>query len=111
MNPLITITDAAARHIATMLQKEHKDGIRVGTKKSGCTGFSYVIDYAEEVKDTDIEFGTNGIRVIMDQSDVSRLQGMELDFQKTSLLNEGFVFNNPNVTNECGCGESFSTGK
>jgi iron-sulfur cluster assembly protein len=105
----VTLTDAAARHVSNMIeQRGHGIGLRIGTKKSGCTGFAYVVDYADEVEDGDQIFESHGVKVVVDDHSLSQLDGMEVDFVKTSLLNEGFEFRNPNVKDQCGCGESFS---
>ena len=105
----VTLTDAAARHISNMIEKRgHGLGLRIGTKKSGCTGFAYVVDYADEVAAGDQVFESHGVKVVVDDQSLPRLDGMEVDFVKSSLLNEGFEFRNPNVKDQCGCGESFS---
>jgi len=105
----ITLTDAAARHICAMIDKRgHGLGIRIGTKKSGCTGFAYEVDYADQADDGDQIFESHGVKVIVDADSLSRIDGTEVDFVKTSLLNEGFEFRNPNVKDACGCGESFN---
>ncbi|MFP4062932.1 MAG: HesB/IscA family protein [Halochromatium sp.] len=105
----VTLTDAAASHVNKMLQQRgHGVGLRIGTKKSGCTGFAYVVDYADDCADNDHIFESHGVKVVIDQGSLPRLDGMEVDFVKSSLLNEGFEFRNPNVKDACGCGESFS---
>ncbi len=105
----VTLTDAAARHVSNMIDKRgHGIGLRIGTKKSGCTGFAYVVDYADELEEGDQIFESHGVKVVVDDQSLSQLDGMEVDFVKTSLLNEGFEFRNPNIKDQCGCGESFS---
>jgi iron-sulfur cluster assembly protein len=105
----VTLTDAAADHVTKMLsQRGHGVGLRVGTKKSGCTGYAYVVDYADALDEGDHVFESHGVRVVVDADSLSRIDGMEVDFVKSNLLNEGFEFRNPNVKDECGCGESFS---
>jgi iron-sulfur cluster assembly protein len=105
----VTLTDTAATHVANMLSKRgHGLGLRIGTKKSGCTGFAYVVDYADEVNDDDRVFESHGVKVVVDDVSLERIDGMEVDFVKSSLLNEGFEFRNPNIKDQCGCGESFS---
>ncbi|MGD2020504.1 MAG: iron-sulfur cluster assembly accessory protein [Thiohalocapsa sp.] len=105
----VTLTDAAARHVNSMLEKRgHGIGLRIGTKKSGCTGYAYVVDYADDLDDGDQVFESHGVKVVVDDASLERIDGMEVDFVKSSLLNEGFEFRNPNVKDECGCGESFS---
>ncbi len=105
----VTLTDSAASHVSNMLAKRgHGLGLRVGTKKSGCTGFAYVVDYADDLGDDDQIFESHGVKVVVDQSSLDQIDGMEVDFVKSSLLNEGFEFRNPNIKDHCGCGESFS---
>jgi len=105
----VTLTQAAADRVNSMLEKRgHGIGLRVGTKVSGCAGFSYVVDYADEVKDSDEVFESFGVKVIVNRKSLDQIDGMELDYVKESLLNEGFEFNNPRVKDSCGCGESFT---
>ncbi len=82
-------------------------GLRLGIKKTGCNGFAYVVNYADSVEDDDVVFEDHGIKVIVDQKSLELIDGTEVDFVKQGL-NEAFSFRNPNVTGECGCGESFS---
>jgi iron-sulfur cluster assembly protein len=105
----VHLTEAAAKHVARMLeQRGHGIGLRVATKKSGCSGFAYVVDYAEAVENDDEVFESYGIRVVVDKISLERLDGTEIDFIKTNALNRGFEFRNPKIKNTCGCGESFS---
>jgi iron-sulfur cluster assembly protein len=105
----VTLTEAAARHVAGMLDKRgHGVGLRVGTRKSGCTGYAYDVDYADEVAPADQVFESHGVKVVVDPDSLARIDGMEIDFVRSSLLNQGFEFRNPNVKDTCGCGESFS---
>lgn len=105
----ISLTETAASHINKMLaQRGNGIGLRVGTKKSGCSGYSYTVDYADEIKADDIVFESHGVKVIVDPSSLENLDGMQLDYVKNNALHEGFEFNNPNVRDMCGCGESFS---
>jgi iron-sulfur cluster assembly protein len=83
-------------------------GLRVGARKSGCTGFAYEVDYAETVEAGDIVFESHGVKVVVDSDSLPMLDGMTIDFVKTNILNEGFDFINPNIKEMCGCGESFS---
>ena len=104
----ITLTEAAAHHVATMLaQRGHGLGLRVGTKKSGCSGFTYAVDYADELGAADRVFESHGVKVVVDDENLARLEGLEIDFVKTNLLNQGFEFRNPNAKDHCGCVESF----
>lgn len=82
-------------------------GLRLGVRTSGCSGMAYVLEFVDEINDDDIVFEDKGVKVIIDGKSMVYLDGTELDFVKEGL-NEGFKFNNPNVSNECGCGESFN---
>lgn len=105
----VTLTEAAARHVASMIEKRgHGLGLRVGTKKSGCSGFSYDVDYADALGGDDQVFESHGVKVVVDEASIQRIDGMEIDFIKSNLLNQGFEFNNPRAKDQCGCGESFS---
>lgn len=105
----IELTENAARHIESMLQKRgHGLGLRLGTRKSGCTGFAYVVDYADEIKNDDRVFESLGIKVVINEKSLTLLDGIQLDYLKNNAINQGFEFNNPNVRDMCGCGESFN---
>jgi iron-sulfur cluster assembly protein len=105
----IQLTESAAEHVLNMLDKRGSGlGLRLGTKKSGCTGFAYVVDYADEITDDDVVFDTQGVKVIVSKEQLEALDGMTIDFQKNNVINRGFDFINPNVKEMCGCGESFS---
>lgn len=105
----VTLTESAARHVAGMLEKRGRGvGLRVGTRKSGCTGYAYDVDYADTVGEEDQVFESHGVKVVVDGVSLERIDGMEIDFVRSSLLNQGFEFRNPNVKDTCGCGESFS---
>ena len=82
-------------------------GIRVGVRTSGCSGLAYVLEFVDEVADDDQVFEGHGVKVIVDEKSLAYLDGTELDFVKEGL-NEGFKFTNPNVSSQCGCGESFN---
>jgi iron-sulfur cluster assembly protein len=104
----ITMTDAAAERVRDFLQKRGKGiGLRLGVRTSGCSGMAYVLEFVDDVEDTDLVFEDHGVKVIVDQKSMVYIDGTELDFAKDGL-NEGFKFNNPNVKDECGCGESFN---
>lgn len=105
----VTLTESASERVKTMIAKRgHGIGLRVSTKVSGCAGFAYVVDYADEVTDNDQVFESFGTQVIVDNKSLANIDGMEIDYIKESLLNEGFDFKNPNVKDSCGCGESFT---
>jgi iron-sulfur cluster assembly protein len=105
----VELTTAAAQHVAREISKRGSgEGLRVGTKKSGCTGFAYVVDYADTIDEDDAVYESHGVRVVVNKDSLEQLDGMVIDFVKTNLLNEGFEFRNPNIKDMCGCGESFS---
>jgi iron-sulfur cluster assembly protein len=105
----IELTQAAATHVSQEMAKRGRgEGLRVSTKKSGCTGFAYLVDYADEIGADDHVYESFGVKVVVDDKALSQLDGMVIDFVKTNLLNQGFEFRNPNVKDMCGCGESFS---
>ena len=104
----ITITKKAANHVNQHLQSRGKGiGLRLGVKTTGCSGLAYVIEYADKVEKEDKVFKDNGITLIINPKSYVYLKGTELDFAREGL-NEGFKFNNPNVKDKCGCGESFN---
>lgn len=105
----ITMTDAAADHVARYLEKRgHGEGIRLGVRTSGCSGMAYVLEFVDDVQAEDQVFQMrDNVKVIIDPKSLAYLDGTELDFVKEGL-NEGFKFNNPNASSECGCGESFN---
>ena len=105
----VTLTESASNRVKSMIDKRGKGiGLRVSTKVSGCAGFAYVVDYADEVKPDDLVFESFGTQVVVDPKSLKNIDGMEIDYVRESLLNEGFEFNNPNVKDSCGCGESFT---
>ena len=104
----VTFTDSAAKHIKGFLEKRGKGiGLRLAVRTTGCSGLAYVIEFADEVAANDEVFQDNDVTVIIDKKSLVYLEGTELDFTREGL-NEGFKFNNPNVKDECGCGESFT---
>jgi len=104
----ITLTESAASRVKTFLENRGSGvGLRLGIKTTGCSGMAYVIEYADEIEDGDIIFEDHGIKVIVNPKSLVYLDGTELDYAKEGL-NEGFRFNNPNVKDLCGCGESFN---
>ncbi len=104
----ITITEAAAERINHSLQSRGSGvGLRIGVKTSGCSGYMYDIDYADEVTDNDQVFEANGAKVVIDNESLTFLDGTEVDYGREGL-NEAFKFSNPNASAECGCGESFT---
>ena len=104
----ITLTDVAADRVKSFLENRGKgEGLRLGVKTTGCSGMAYVLEFVDEVDDTDEVFESNGVKIIVDPKSLIYIDGTELDYGKEGL-NEGFKFNNPNVKDECGCGESFT---
>jgi iron-sulfur cluster assembly protein len=104
----VQLTESAARRIDLQLAKRGKGlGLRVGVKKSGCSGWAYTMDYADDIGADDQVFEAHGAKVIVKADHLAQLDGLTLDWQKQGL-NESFKFLNPNVKAECGCGESFA---
>lgn len=104
----ITVTATAAKQIQKQLQKRGSGiGLRLGVKTSGCSGYAYVLDYADEQSADEIVFEQHDVKVLVKPADLDKLNGIELDYAKEGF-NEAFKFNNPNVKGMCGCGESFS---
>ncbi len=104
----ILLTDSAANRVRTYLDaRDDTIGLRLGVTKTGCSGYSYVINYAEELRDSDVIFEDKGVKVVVDPEALALIDGTEVDFVKNGL-NEAFSFRNPNITGECGCGESFN---
>jgi iron-sulfur cluster assembly protein len=104
----ITLTPAAAdrvRHFLT--ERGHGLGLRLGIRKTGCSGYAYVVNYADAVEPGDRVFDSEGVRVLVDPDSLALIDGTVVDFVRQGL-NESFRFRNPNVRGECGCGESFS---
>jgi iron-sulfur cluster assembly protein len=104
----ISLTPSAAdrvrKHIAA---RGHGFGLRLGVRKTGCSGFAYVVNFADDVAQSDVVFEHHGVKVFVDRESLPLIDGTEVDFVKQGL-NEAFRFRNPNVKGECGCGESFS---
>ncbi len=104
----ISLTDSAASRVRTFLDKRGQGlGLRLGVTKTGCSGYSYVINYADEITDADVVFEDKGVKVIVDTEALALIDGTVVDFVKNEL-SEAFSFRNPNISGECGCGESFN---
>ena len=104
----IKLSDSAKKHVEQVLAKDSDGiGLRVGVKTTGCSGYQYVIETAKTINEGDQTIESNGIKIIIDDQSLRYLAGTELDFVREGL-NAGFKFNNPNVQESCGCGESFS---
>lgn len=104
----ISVTERAAQQIQRQLQKRGSGlGLRLGVKQAGCSGYAYVLDYADELAADEVVFEQFDVKVLVKQADLDKLNGIELDYAKEGF-NEAFKFNNPNVKGMCGCGESFT---
>ena len=108
MNPVIKLSDNAALRIKEIMANAEKDsiGVRVSVKAGGCAGLSYVMEYTKEPNPNDEVIEDKGVKVFIDSAAVMYLLGTEMDYKKEEL-SSSFVFNNPNETERCGCGESF----
>ncbi|MDQ2639710.1 MAG: iron-sulfur cluster assembly accessory protein [Pseudomonadota bacterium] len=104
----ISLTPAAADRVHKYLSaRGHGLGLKLGVRKTGCSGFAYVIDYADQQAPRDLVFEDRGVKVFVDPDSLPLIDGTTVDFVKQGL-NEAFRFRNPNIKGECGCGESFS---
>jgi iron-sulfur cluster assembly protein len=104
----VSLTPSAAERVRRFLEKRGRGvGRRLGVKKTGCSGFAYVVNYADDVGAGDVVFEQQGVKVIVDSDSLRYVDGTEIDFVRQGL-NEAFKFRNPNVRGECGCGESFN---
>jgi iron-sulfur cluster assembly protein len=106
-NVTVTLTEKAADHIASFIKRRGKGmGLRFGVRTTGCSGLAYKLEYVDEAAQDDCVFESHGIKLFIDPKSLPYIDGTELDYGREGL-NEGFKFNNPNVKDECGCGESF----
>jgi iron-sulfur cluster assembly protein len=107
---VMTLTDAAANRVKDIIDRSDRPivGVRIGVKNGGCAGMSYTMEYATGVDPLDEVIEDKGVKVLIDPKAVLFLLGTEMDFQTTKLASQ-FVFNNPNQTSACGCGESVAT--
>ena len=104
----ITLTDSAADRIRAFLaQRGAGIGLRLGIKKTGCSGVAYTVNYADEVAANDVIFDVGYVKVVVSKESLDYIDGTEVDFVREGL-NAAFKFRNPKATGECGCGESFS---
>jgi iron-sulfur cluster assembly protein len=103
----IRLTEAATERVRNFLASEGGVGLRLGVRKTGCSGWAYVVELAKDVDTQDIVFEQDDVKVIVDQDSLTFLDGSTVDFVSEGL-GSTFLFNNPNVTDECGCGESFT---
>jgi iron-sulfur cluster assembly protein len=104
----VTLTERAATHVSNFMARRGRGvGLRLGVRTTGCSGLAYKLEYADAVNPEDVTFESHGVKVVVDPKSLPYIDGTELDFAREGL-NEGFRFNNPNVKDECGCGESFN---
>lgn len=104
----ITLTPTAAERVKRFMAADGGQGLRVGVRRTGCSGWAYSVDLADTISEDDIVFEDHGVRVVVAPDSLSFVDGSEIDFVTTGL-NRTFKFKNPNVKDECGCGESFTT--
>ena len=105
---LITLTEKAAARAHSYLAKQaNAQGLRLGVRNTGCSGYMYMVGLADQVNPDDRIFESQGVKIVVSAKNLPYLDGIELDYTKEGL-NEGFRFRNPNVKESCGCGESFS---
>jgi iron-sulfur cluster assembly protein len=105
---MITLTEKAASHVQNYIAKRGKGyGVRLGVRTTGCSGMAYKLEFADSPAPEDVQFESNGVKVLVDPKSLPYIDGTELDYAREGL-NEGFKFRNPNVKDECGCGESFN---
>lgn len=104
----VNLTETAAKHVVSYLESRGKGlGIRLAVKTTGCSGLMYVLEPVDEIQPEDHHFSSQGVEVFVDPKSLVYVDGTEMDYVKQGL-NEGFEFRNPNVKDECGCGESFT---
>jgi iron-sulfur cluster assembly protein len=104
----ISLTNSAADRVRTYLEKRGSGvGLRLGVTETGCSGYSYIINYADTIDDSDVVFEDKGVTIVVQPDALALIDGTEVDFVKNGL-NEAFSFRNPNISGECGCGESFT---
>ncbi len=104
---MITITESAATRIANQLAKNNALALRFAARESGCSGYSYVLDFAQQINQDDHVFEQFDVKVVVDQKSLPILEGTQIDYVSEGL-NQTFKFSNPKATDECGCGESFA---
>ena len=105
---MITLTEKAASHVQSFLAKRGRGvALRLGVRTSGCSGMAYKLEFADAINPDDVQFDCHGVKVVIDPKSLPYLEGTELDYTREGL-NEGFKFRNPNVKDQCGCGESFN---
>jgi len=107
-NMALTLTEKAAKHVQKSIASRGKGiGLRLGVRTSGCSGMAYTMEFVDELAEHDQVFESQGVKIVVDPKSLVYIDGTELDLVREGL-NEGFQFNNPNIKDECGCGESFN---
>ena len=102
------LIEKAATHVQNYIARRGKGvALRIGVRTSGCSGFAYKLEFADAVNPDDHQFESHGVKVVVDPKSLPFLEGTQLDYTREGL-NEGFKFSNPNIKDECGCGESFN---
>lgn len=104
----VSLTAAAASHVRACLSGRPAAGIRLAVRPSGCSGLAYIVEFADNLVAGDITFASHGVTIITDPKSLVHIEGMEVDYVREGLQT-GLKFNNPNVKDSCGCGESFTT--
>ena len=105
----ISLTHTAAERVRSFLDRDGGLGLRLGVKKTGCSGWAYTVELAEDIRPDDIVFEQDDVKIVVTNDSLSFLDGSVIDFAAEGL-GSSFQFINPNVTDECGCGESFTIG-
>ena len=104
----VSLTKSAADRVRTYLEQRGRGvGLRVGVKRTGCSGWAYIVDYADAIADDDVVFDDDAVKIVVDRKSLELIDGTEVDFVKDGI-NEAFKFRNPKSKSECGCGESFN---
>ena len=104
----VTVSESAAERVRSFLASRGRGlGLRLGIKKTGCSGYAYVVNYAEAIEAGDVVFEDRGVKIVVDGDSLPFVDGTEIDFVRQGL-NEAFRFRNPKAKGECGCGESFN---
>ena len=107
INKHLDLTKSAQEHVKSLLKEKEEIGIRIGIRDSGCSGYAYFLEFAKDIKADDYEFLFEGFKVIVDKKSFTFINGTTVDFIKEGV-NSNLTFINPNVSAQCGCGESFS---
>jgi iron-sulfur cluster assembly protein len=105
----ISLTPTASERVRSFLDRDGGLGLRLGVRKTGCSGWAYVVELAKAIDEDDVVFEQDDVKVVVDHDSLAFLDGSTIDFVSEGLVST-FRFENPNVTDECGCGESFTVG-